>query len=163
MSVEHYQVYYMILFVSLHVFPFVSLGILYTGIAWSLRNSNKRLKETDRVGEAANQTASGMSERNRRKTTLMVIVVLLVFFICFFPFHLYHIINKLFNNFKKEGTLEASFLKIMLSLNAAMNPIIYNFLSESFRAKFRAILSCCQREKPDRSISSMTRAHIISA
>ena len=161
MEVEDFKIYYMTLFVSLHVIPFFFLAILYIRIAWKLWHPDKNLAETDRSYEAAKKTVSGMSERNRRKTTLMVIAVLVVFFVCFFPFHLYFIITKLFNNFQREGTTETSILRVILALNAAANPIIYNLLSENFRAKFRAILSCGPREQVGNSSNSLTRPHIV--
>ncbi|XP_028396930.1 octopamine receptor 1-like [Dendronephthya gigantea] len=161
MNVLEWRVYYMIMFVCLHVFPFVSLGILYSGIARSIRKPDKRLNETEPVGEARNQTVSGMSERNRRKTTLMVIAILVGFFICYFPFHLLYIINMLFKDVENHRVIIVSSLRIVISLNTALNPIIYSLLSKRFRDKFRAILSCCQHKKHNGRGISTTRARII--
>ena len=46
-------------------------------------------------------------------------------------------------------------LRLLLILNAAVNPIIYNLLSENFRAAFRAMCACGTRENRGSSVASL--------
>jgi hypothetical protein len=154
MDVEKFKIYYTTVFVALHVVPFVALGIMYTRIAWKLWHPEKELGE-QADGAGGNEAVSRMSERNRRRTTIMVIAVLAAFFVCFFPFHIYFISEMFKDDFEPRPTVEASILKVCLVLNAAINPIIYNILSENFRSAFRAIFTCCRRVKPKMNVGSV--------
>lgn len=131
--------------------PFVSLIIMYVPIAWKLWHPDRQL--TDQPDTASNDI-SRMTERNRRRTTIMVIAVLLAFFVCFFPFHIYFLIQLFSENFESKPTTESSVLRVILMLNAAINPIIYNLLSENFRAAFRGIFACFLRAQPEVSSTS---------
>ena len=142
MDLDKFKIYYMCLFVGLHVVPFVSLVIMYVRIAWKLWHPDRRLTEQP-GGVGENETALRISERNRRKTTIMVIAVLIAFFVCFFPFHIYFITQLFKDDYEAKATTETSVLRVILLLNAAINPFIYNLLSENFRAGFRALFACC--------------------
>ena len=154
MDIGKFKIYYTSIFIGLHVVPFVSLGIMYTTIAWKLWHPDKQLSDQfDSAG--GKETASHMSERNRRKTTIMVIAVLLAFFVCFFPFHIYFISEIFKDDYEYESTTETSVLRVCLILNAAINPVIYNLLSENFRSGFRKIFGSCWCIKHEVNASSV--------
>ena len=142
MDIEKFKVYYMILFVGLHVVPFSSLVVMYIRIAWQLWHPDKQLDEQPEAARAR------MYQQTRRRTTIMVIAVLVAFFVCFFPFHIYFITQLFQENYERKPTTETAVLRVVLLLNAAVNPIIYNLLSEKFRTGFRNIFACCTRAKP---------------
>lgn len=142
MDIEKFKIYYTIIFVGLHVVPFASLFVMYIRIAWQLWHPDKQLDEQPEGARAR------MCERTRRRTTLMVIAVLVAFFVCFFPFHIYYITQIFQENYEQKPTTETAVLRVILVLNTAVNPIIYNLLSEKFRVGFRGIFACCTRAKP---------------
>ena len=154
MDIGKFKIYYTSIFIGLHVVPFISLGIMYTRIAWKLWHPDKQLRgQSD--GAGGTETASRMSERNRRKTTIMVIAVLLAFFVCFFPFHIYFISELFKDDYEHKSTTETSVLRVCLILNAAINPVIYNLLSQNFRSGFREIFGCCWRIKHEVNAGSV--------
>ena len=141
MDVDTFKIYYVIVFVVLHVVPFASLIIMYIRISWKLWHPDKQLDEGSEGARAR------MRERTRRRTTVMVIAVLVAFFVCFFPFHIYFIVQLFQDNYQPKSTTETSVMRVVLLLNAALNPIIYNLFSEKFRNGFRRIFACCARAK----------------
>ncbi|CAB3984593.1 tachykinin-like peptides receptor 99D isoform X1 [Paramuricea clavata] len=155
-DVHKFRIYYVIVFLGLHVLPFVSLVTMYTRIAWKLWHPDRRLTEQPE-GAGGNETVSRVSERNRRRTTKMVIVVLIAFFVCFFPFHVYFITQVFSDSYENKPTKIGSVLKLLLVLNAAVNPIVYNLLSEKFRGAFRSMLACCPRATPEMATASLNR------
>ncbi|KAL4220392.1 orexin receptor [Mactra antiquata] len=81
---------------------------------------------------------------SRKKAARMLVVVVLVFALCFLP-------NHLLNIARYTGNLEHVPYKDMLALiahwaiifNSCVNPVIYNFMSETFRKSFKvAVMSC---------------------
>lgn len=152
-DVDKFRIYYVMIFLGFHVVPFVSLVIMYTRIAWKLWHPDRRLTEQPE-GAGGKGTVSRVSERNRRRTTKMVIAVLIIFFVCFFPFHIYFITHLFSDSYENKPTTNGSVMKLLLVLNAAVNPIVYNILSEKFRAAFRSMLTCCPRATPAMTTTS---------
>ena len=156
MDINNFRIYYLTLFISLHIVPFVSMAALYTRIAWQLWKRSKDLTaQTHNNPTEGTKNTPRMSERNRRRTTKMVIAVLLAFFICFFPFHIYYLTILLGDGYKTPDPTTTLVLRLLLILNAAVNPIIYNLLSENFRAAFRAMCACGTRENRGSSVASL--------
>ncbi|NWI58736.1 NMUR2 protein, partial [Calyptomena viridis] len=90
---------------------------------------------------------------SRKSVTKMLSVLVIVFAICWAPFH----IDRLFFSFVVEWTepLANTFNLIhvvsgvFFYLSSAMNPIIYNLLSQRFRMAFLSVISpCCKHWGP---------------
>jgi hypothetical protein len=74
----------------------------------------------------------------------MLLTVVMVFFLCMFPYNIPTMLLAFGNSekFNPDILLHASsILRVLLIVNSASNPIIYNFLSEKFRKGFRSILA----------------------
>lgn len=120
------------------------LGFLYARIVWKLWNPDQRL--TQEIATPSKQRKpKHFVEKTRRKTTIMLLAVVLVFFTCFFPFNVLGM--KLAFGDSKNFNFDIlkhvnSVTRVLLVVNSASNPIIYNFLSEKFRAGFKSIFTC---------------------
>ncbi|XP_033116496.1 orexin receptor type 2-like [Anneissia japonica] len=91
----------------------------------------------------------------RRKIARMLIAVVAAFGVCYLPFRILNLMRT-FGYF--EGTEEYSdpsfgrrrvqilllVSYLLVYMNSAINPIIYNFMSAKFRREFRSSLSCCK-------------------
>lgn len=86
--------------------------------------------------------------RARRQVVIMLATVIICFFICLLPFRLF----TLFLLFSSSQTLETLGMerfyvvlytsRVMLYLNSALNPLLYNIVSSKFRNAFVQILCC---------------------
>jgi hypothetical protein len=112
------QVYYLVFFLFAYVIPFISIIIIYSMIMKILIKAK---------GQQLN--------KNKKRITIMVIAVVASFVICWTPlqimFFLQHVVKVQFTE------LHALFLILSNCIaysNACVNPIIYGFANENFRA-----------------------------
>lgn len=117
------------------VVPFLMLVVLYGIIARNLiSNQGPMLR--------ARPTKPELSLKARKQVVLMLGAVVLSFFVCLLPFR----VLTLWIILSTEQTLHdiglaryyslLYFCRIMLYLNSAMNPILYNLMSTKFRKGF---------------------------
>lgn len=141
MDKEALKVYQMTIFVVFNIVPISLLTFFYTRIAWKLWNPDRLLNQ-EHAGANYHGKSENVVTRARRKTTVMVIVVLVEFFVCMLPYNLLRVITTYIGIEHFDlVTLQwsNSILRILVVVNSATNPIIYNFLSEGFRDGFRKI------------------------
>ncbi|XP_077979625.1 galanin receptor 2b-like [Glandiceps talaboti] len=98
-------------------------------------------------GSVAPSNTVNDNVKAKKKVTQMVIVVVIVFGLCWLPHHIitmwYHYDTRFpFNTFTYGLRLLAMFLS---AFNSCVNPIIYAFMSESFRKGFKKTLTCYRR------------------
>lgn len=116
------------------IIPLILLLIIYAVIAKNL------------IGDAAkivlNKHLDSYSVRARRQVILMLGTVVLSFFLCLIPFRVFTIwiIIVPDETVKKLGIEKyyniLYFCRIMVYLNSAINPILYNLMSSKFRSGF---------------------------
>ncbi|XP_023036188.1 growth hormone secretagogue receptor type 1 [Drosophila willistoni] len=117
------------------ILPFLTLLILYSIIAKNLiSNQGSMLR--------ARPTKPELSLKARKQVVLMLGAVVLSFFVCLLPFR----VLTLWIILSTDQTLHdigltryyslLYFCRIMLYLNSAMNPILYNLMSTKFRKGF---------------------------
>lgn len=85
----------------------------------------------------------------RRQVTKMLAVVVILFAVLWMPYRTLVVVN----SFLAEPYLDNWFLlfcRICVYLNSAINPLIYNAMSQKFRAAFRKICRCGRKssDKP---------------
>ncbi|XP_056153971.1 thyrotropin-releasing hormone receptor b [Lampris incognitus] len=108
-------------------------------------NSNAAFKQTScKNSRHCNSTAT-----SRRQVTKMLAVVVILFAMLWMPYRSLVVVN----SFLDQAYLDTWFLLFCRSciyLNSAINPVIYNAMSQKFRAAFRKICRCGRRgtEKP---------------
>lgn len=150
---------------SISVFFFLPLAILlmlYVLIA-------KTLMEHPNIMAPSKNNAIPPQMKYRKQVILMLGTVVLAFFICLFPFRVFTLWILIA---PAESVVELGmeayynilyFCRIMIYINSAINPILYNIMSSKFRGGFlrlcgvRRILSKCGNKgnrKPTFNMSS---------
>ena len=112
---------------------------------------------TFRVLRKPSLATNKKSDDNKRRASRMVLIVCAAFAICLFPYFLitvvpaYRLVSaSTFNIFE--------FISAFFSLgNSCINPIIYSFTSNDFRARFYAALCCCFPRKASFSRESHSK------
>ena len=122
------------------VFPALIMGVLYSLLI------RKLWLETTTLNTSVAQQAV---LKYRRHSTKMVITVSLIYCICWFPNCFAYIYVAFTNKMLFSEIHTASVL--MVSLNSAINPIIYSLQSHRFRHHMAALLKrCCRNKVGDR-------------
>nr|QXN57742.1 ETHR-A protein [Anopheles gambiae] len=125
------------------VLPLAILVVLYAIIA-------RNLIASDRSRLKIRLSKPELSHKARKQVVLMLGAVVLAFFTCLLPFR----VLTLWIILVPEGTFQQLaperyynllyFSRIMLYLNSAVNPILYNLMSSKFRKGFLRLCSCSQ-------------------
>uniref|UniRef100_A0A182P810 Thyrotropin-releasing hormone receptor n=1 Tax=Anopheles epiroticus TaxID=199890 RepID=A0A182P810_9DIPT len=123
------------------VLPLVILVVLYAIIA-------RNLIASDRSRLKIRLSKPELSHKARKQVVLMLGAVVLAFFTCLLPFRvltLWIILvpEETFQQLAPERYYNLLyFSRIMLYLNSAVNPILYNLMSSKFRKGFLRLCSC---------------------
>ena len=115
--------------------------------------SIKRTKSTKRLSTARNLRDGREAIRSRQTVVRMLIVIVVTFAVCNFPFHLRKMFQYWWPNYdyvSVYSTLATPLTNLIMYSNCAINPIIYAFMSKTFRSSFRDLL-CCRWKKPFQS------------
>nr|XP_055076640.1 thyrotropin-releasing hormone receptor b [Misgurnus anguillicaudatus] len=84
---------------------------------------------------------SSKTAASRRQVTKMLAVVVILFAVLWMPYRTLVVVN----SFLQEAYLDIWFLlfcRTCVYLNSAINPLIYNVMSQKFRAAFRRLCRC---------------------
>uniref|UniRef100_A0A0A1X4T3 Thyrotropin-releasing hormone receptor n=1 Tax=Zeugodacus cucurbitae TaxID=28588 RepID=A0A0A1X4T3_ZEUCU len=105
------------------------------------------------IGASAQQLRIGM-RKHRKQVIFMLVAVVASFFLCLLPFRAFTlwVIAASTEDIAALGIDGyygvLYFCRIMLYLNSALNPILYNLMSSKFRTGFwRLIVSCCNKHR----------------
>ncbi|XP_075152673.1 thyrotropin-releasing hormone receptor-like [Haematobia irritans] len=97
--------------------------------------------------------------KHRQQVIFMLVAVVASFFVCLLPFRAFTLwviasSNEDVVSLGLEGYYNILyFCRIMLYLNSALNPILYNLMSSKFRTGFwRLMISCCRSHKHKRRL-----------
>lgn len=79
----------------------------------------------------------------------MLAVVVILFALLWMPYRTLVVVNSFLSSPFQENWF-LLFCRICIYLNSAINPVIYNLMSQKFRAAFRKLCNCKQKpmEKP---------------
>ncbi|XP_050533819.1 growth hormone secretagogue receptor type 1-like isoform X2 [Daktulosphaira vitifoliae] len=119
------------------VMPLFVLVVLYTVIAMHLM-----------ADPGTNCTDSACNQRARRQVVLMLATVVLSFFVCLLPFRIFTmwiilVPEEVFLDLgMKNYYIILYSSRIMVYLNSAINPILYNLMSSKFRRGFCKLCQC---------------------
>lgn len=120
--------------------PLFILIVLYTIIAKNLIAKDGRMLKV-------RPSKPELSFKARKQVVLMLGAVVLSFFLCLIPFRIFTlwiiiVPDEMVKKFGLENYYNCLyFSRIMLYLNSAINPILYNLMSSKFRKGFRKL--CC--------------------
>ncbi len=136
------------LFIMFYLLPLTIIGTCYLMMTLSLNGEG-------RPGSHQQGCAAEASRTRKRKIAKLVMVVVATFALCWLPIHVVHLNNDF-------GPTEYSYLFYIIKIvahcmsyaNSAINPIIYSFMSNSFRQSFREACCCKTRCTPGITINS---------
>ncbi|KAK2844191.1 hypothetical protein Q5P01_010850 [Channa striata] len=159
-SRSHYLPVYFTDFAVFYVLPLILATVLYGLIARILflnplpserKDSSKKWKrETGREGRMfGSSSSSSATAASRRQVTKMLAVVVILFALLWMPYRTLVVVN----SFLDKAYLDTWFLlfcRLCIYLNSAINPVIYNAMSQKFRAAFKKLCHCGPQrmEKP---------------
>ncbi|XP_064630050.1 growth hormone secretagogue receptor type 1-like [Lineus longissimus] len=147
-----HQVYVISISVIFLIIPFFLMMVLY-GIV-----GKKLLYDRCALGNQIDEKAMS-TLRCRRQVVLMLVSVTVVFFLCSLPFRVVSLwfVYAQLSDLADLGLigyyLLISFARIMLYINSAINPILYNAISSKFRRAFKQLLlmyfscECCDPDE----------------
>ncbi|XP_020790095.1 thyrotropin-releasing hormone receptor-like [Boleophthalmus pectinirostris] len=163
-SRKYYLPIYFFDFGVFFVVPLLLSAVLYGLIARILflnpLPSNPKEKKKKKNGQAnshatnnntscKNSRHSSSTATSRRQVTKMLAVVVILFAVLWMPYRTLVVVN----SFLDHPYLDNWFLlfcRVCIYLNSAINPVIYNAMSQKFRASFRKICGCGRKgsDKP---------------
>ncbi|XP_063388367.1 orexin receptor type 2-like [Cydia fagiglandana] len=133
-------VWHVIKIVFMYAVPLVLLGGAYSLIILELWKSEKF------PGQANCKHINENKRKSRRKVAKMLVAVVVMFAICYLPVHTLSllrytgVLDRVNNNDIISSLALVS--HIMCYVNSAINPVIYNFMSEKFRHEFKRAFCC---------------------
>ncbi|XP_061675989.1 thyrotropin-releasing hormone receptor [Syngnathoides biaculeatus] len=160
-SRNQYLPIYFIDFAVFYVVPLMLATVLYGLIARILflnplpadpKDSTRKWRRgTSQVGGRVlnANSSSNTTAASRRQVTKMLAVVVILFALLWMPYRTLVVVN----SFLDKAYLDNWFLlfcRLCIYLNSAINPVIYNVMSQKFRTAFKKLCHCgSQRlEKP---------------
>ncbi|XP_040045025.2 thyrotropin-releasing hormone receptor b [Gasterosteus aculeatus] len=129
------------------------------------KDKRKKKKKKNEPSNGANDTRnscrnsrhSSSTATSRRQVTKMLAVVVILFAVLWMPYRTLVVVN----SFLDRAYLDSWFLlfcRVCVYLNSAVNPVIYNAMSQKFRAAFRKICRCRRKgcDKPAAYSAALT-------
>ncbi|KAG7472034.1 hypothetical protein MATL_G00104280 [Megalops atlanticus] len=151
-----YMPIYFLDFTLFYVIPLVVATVLYGLIARILFMSPLPTNPNDRVGTdsihqgRSNSTVKVSCKSNkgamtsRKQVTKMLAVVVVLFALLWMPYRTLVVVNSLMDP-PYLNTWFLLFCRMCIYMNSAINPIIYNLMSQKFRAAFKKLCKCKQQ------------------
>lgn len=134
--------YFLMTISAFFIMPLFILVILYTIIAKNLISKDGRMVKI-------RPSKPELSFKARKQVVLMLGAVVLSFFVCLLPFRIFTLWiivapDDTIKGFGLENYYNCLyFSRIMLYLNSAINPILYNLMSSKFRKGFQKLCLSC--------------------
>uniref|UniRef100_W5MJ32 KISS1 receptor n=1 Tax=Lepisosteus oculatus TaxID=7918 RepID=W5MJ32_LEPOC len=130
------RAYILYTFLAAYLLPLLTICICYTVV---LKRVARPLVEP---ADHNYQRVPGLSERSaamRGRVTRMVVAIVLLFTVCWGPIMLFMLCQGFYPGFQVDYYTYKikTWANCMSYANSALNPIVYAFLGESFRASFR--------------------------
>ncbi|XP_029022761.1 thyrotropin-releasing hormone receptor b [Betta splendens] len=147
---KYYLPIYFFDFGVFFVLPLLLSAVMYGLIARILflnplpsdpKDKKKNGHAPGKVSSCKNSRHSSSTATSRRQVTKMLAVVVVLFAALWTPYRTLVVVN----SFLAEPYLDRWFLlfcRTCIYLNSAVNPLIYNAMSQKFRAAFRKICGC---------------------
>ncbi|XP_059175675.1 QRFP-like peptide receptor [Physella acuta] len=138
------RIYLVCSFVLIFVIPMLLLVFLYNMIIHKVISETMECKQMT-------ESAKSQSQQNRRQLVIMLVGIIVLFFVCLLPFRilgLYQVFA--LSVLTPECYLNViNFCRLLVYINSAGNPIIYNIVSTKFRRAFHKVLRlyccCCKK------------------
>ncbi|XP_077978927.1 G-protein coupled receptor 54-like [Glandiceps talaboti] len=131
--------WYVYMFIAAYLAPLLTISVCMGMILRLVWNSSSLFYRTQSKAQQARQ-------RQKIRKTRMVCVVVLVFAGCWLPIHIINIWQRVDVKFPHENLIMFGFQLFSNCLsyaNSCLNPIIYAFMSDNFRRRFKEVFYCC--------------------
>ncbi|XP_035011759.2 thyrotropin releasing hormone receptor 2 [Hippoglossus stenolepis] len=164
---ELYLPIYLTDFAIFYVIPLLLAIVLYGLIARILYLSplphhpdtsattlRRSCRETPEPGKGGRPGRPKTALSSRKQVTKMLAVVVILFALLWMPYRTLVLIN----SFVSTPYLDAWFLlfcRTCIYANSAINPVIYNVMSQKFRSAFRGLYRCQRPEGIQRTLSTI--------
>lgn len=135
LTVPAYTIYNFIIGCAI---PLCFISIFYTCVIIHMKGAGP-----------ANRQRSNEQRRNHRKVTLLVLAIILVYGFCWLPYWIMMIAVTLQSSYDTVPMVVMHIITILTYINSMVNPILYAFLSENFRQKFKEVFqfSCICKKR----------------
>ncbi|XP_061598100.1 thyrotropin-releasing hormone receptor b [Cololabis saira] len=159
------RLYLPVYFVDFGVFfvvPLLLAAVLYGLIARILFLSALPSDPADPRRSRGDARHGSSTAASRRQVTKMLAVVVVLFAVLWMPYRTLVVVN----SFLDRAYLDAWFLlfcRTCVYLNSAINPLIYNAMSQKFRAAFHRLICGCRRRRRDDAPAACSVALTYSA
>ncbi|KAJ3598305.1 hypothetical protein NHX12_001816 [Muraenolepis orangiensis] len=139
-------------FAVFYVLPLMLATVLYGLIAKILilnplpsdiKENTKKWKKELQGGRILTSTNSSSSTTavSRRQVTKMLAVVVILFGLLWMPYRTLVVVNSFLDPVYQDTNF-LLFCRLCIYLNSAINPVIYNAMSQKFRAAFKKLCHC---------------------
>ncbi|CAJ1084598.1 thyrotropin-releasing hormone receptor [Xyrichtys novacula] len=157
-SRSFYMPIYFLDFTLFYVIPLTVATVLYGLIARILFMSPLPSHLSDRAGGGSvHQGHSGGTNKAnkgavsaRKQITKMLAVVVVLFALLWMPYRTLVVVNS-FIDPPYHNTWFLLFCRMCIYTNSAINPIIYNLMSQKFRVAFKKLCKCNWRKKKEKA------------
>ncbi|XP_075986744.1 ecdysis triggering hormone receptor isoform X1 [Anticarsia gemmatalis] len=136
--------FFIAIIILLYALPLIILIVLYSVIAKNLITAASKV--------VMNKTVDPYNTRARKQVILMLGTVVLCFFLCLMPYRaltLWIIMTPAehYDDMSPEKWYNILyFSRVMLYINSAINPILYNLMSSKFRIGFCKVCICYKKK-----------------
>ncbi|XP_046667617.1 RYamide receptor-like [Homalodisca vitripennis] len=162
---QHGRMYTVFIFLFTFVIPLFGMALTYSSIAWKMwRRSSPGNADPDR---------DLVQLRAKRKVIKMLVTIVVLFSFCWLPLQIFNAVYNFFPAFANTTTDTSRTLYALsyfgclwlANANSFVNPLIYCFMSENFRADLRDLFWRVWRRENNRqhhggSLRSSTRTTI---
>ncbi|XP_021358028.1 thyrotropin-releasing hormone receptor-like [Mizuhopecten yessoensis] len=137
---NQYLFYYMTDLIAFYVLPLIIAACLYGLIARILFSTNISKTPGGKYKENGKYRVK-KNTSSRKQVVRMLIVIVGVFATLWLPYRAMVVYNS-FSRHKYLDTWFLLFCRVMIYINSAINPILYNAMSVKFRRAFQKVLCC---------------------
>uniref|UniRef100_A0A4X2LPR5 Thyrotropin-releasing hormone receptor n=1 Tax=Vombatus ursinus TaxID=29139 RepID=A0A4X2LPR5_VOMUR len=155
---------YLLDFAIFFVTPLVVATVLYGLIGRILFLSSlshiPSCAGTEEPGKAGGRSRTRGALSSRKQVTKMLVVVVVLFAVLWMPYRTLVLVN----SFMDHPYLDPWFLlfcRICVYANSAINPIVYNLMSQKFRMAFKRLCKCSEEEPQRRMVYLTTTSYSV--
>ncbi|KAG8437426.1 hypothetical protein GDO86_008214 [Hymenochirus boettgeri] len=125
---------------------------------WREKSSKEKNDSETDSNKPTNRSKTKGALSSRKQVTKMLAVVVVLFALLWMPYRTLVLVN----SFMDKPYLDLWFLlfcRICVYANSAINPVIYNLMSQKFRTAFKRLCKCGHEERQRRSIYMTTTSY----
>ncbi|XP_038064122.1 galanin receptor type 1-like [Patiria miniata] len=132
-------------FAFFYCIPAIVVSVCYLRMARTLQRSAQFTRSES--GESALAAGLQRQQTSRRKVARMVHVLVIAFAVCMLPWHIFMYLLCTPSVAPSDTVLfyMGIFCRLAIYINSCLNPLLYSFFSQNFRANLRKSCSCLSK------------------